>query len=615
MRGGTELKGSELKSRLLTLLVMIGLGVGLALLARSEDRKAAPRVQSGRLYPGLGVDGITQLHLELRAGQYLTLERPSGGLWRIVEPGPEVARQDLVDVVLETLATAEVEPLESQGSTLRAEQVGLEPPLHTIRFGDGAYSQTLLLGEVEPLGRMVYARRAGSPEIFLATRSLITHLQSHGGDFVDRSLLRGVAGTPDWIRMSDAAGTRWAARRSGSVWTLEQPLAAPADSARLGILLRSLQFVQQEGVVVSAPSAAQLASLGLPSEEQRRAGERAEALQVELSAPGEPPVSLWFQRGWEQQQDLVSVLRSDFAKVVSVPRAALNLLTHGVDFFRERRLLPPVRERAHSLRIESEGLVLLDIREQEAGRWTFAQPESLAGEAVDTTRFLGRSPLGDLLDRVDSLEAIAFEAPPAGEARAVISVGWTLGGQRRLDRIQLFQPGALGVPSMSSDRPGEGLLLGPEVLALLDPFQADSLRSTAPLEVDEALWTRLEIRAADGSVWELEREGTSGEWRGDDPWNRRYALARDLLRGFRGSRWQRARESVTYPWSIVLRDAGGTVLAGLSVRLPLADEEQEVLGVLSARVLVAGRPGVELVVARELVDRLVALEQPLQRQP
>ncbi len=72
---------------------------------------------------------------------------------------------------------------------------------------------------------------------------------------------------------------------------------------------------------------------------------------------------------------------------------------------------------------------------------------------------------------------------------------------------------------------------------------------------------------------------------------------------------------MTYPWTIVLRDAGGTVLAGLSVRLPLADEEQEVLGVPSARVLVAGRPGVELVVARELMNRLVALEQPLQRQP
>jgi len=604
----------EMRSRLLTLLVLTAVAGGLYLWGRRLDLIAQPPPVTGLLYPGLDTAAIDSLFVTLREGGDLQFERQPGGRWRITQPTQDEARQDYVELILENLARAQVEPVEGPGDPVRADAVGLEPPKHVIRFGIKGREQTLLLGEVEPLGRMLYARRSGDDRIVLATRNLVTVLEGHGSDFVDPALLRGLAGPVDSVLVREAGHVLIDARRTGGRWMLALPQPVLADESRISALVRSLSFAQQQRTLDPLPSSDSFHAAGLPDEAERAADDDHGAMRVSLGAEGCAPVSAWLAAGWRQSKDeLVAAVRPGPGKIVGVPRAALNVLLNPADFFRQRGVLQPVSERARSVRVDRGSETLLDIRQGADSRWTFFAPARLAGEPVEAERIAGHSLLSEFLQRIDGLEVEGFTDPPPGEPEARLIVGWTRAGDDVVDRVDLYAPrGDGGVPARSTERPSEGLVLPSSVLELLDPLQADMLRSTRALPVDPAAWAGLELISPRAGTRRIER-GADGQWTGDDDWSRGYAIGSDLARGFRGLQWRRAPDGPGYPWAVRFEDASGRALAGMRLREPSGDEEREVWGVPVVRAAVEGHDGVELLVAREWIERLDALAQPPQR--
>lgn len=603
----------ELRSRLLTLALLAAIAAGLYVYARKADLITQPRPVTGLLYPGLDVPAIDSLYVTLRAGYDLKFERQPGGRWRITEPTQDEARQAIVELILDNLARAQVEPVEGPSDLVRAEAVGLEPPKTVIRFGSRGREQTLLLGEVEPLGRMLYARRGGEDRIVLATRNLVTVLEGHSGDFIDPALIRGLSGSITSVRVSEAGLLRLDAQRSGDRWMLRQPEPVLADDSAVGGLIRSLSFVQQERTLDPMPTSEAFHAMGLPDEAERAAGEDRGAMRITLGAEGQQPVSAWLASGWRQSAaDPVPAVRQGPGKIIGVPRASLNVLLNDPGFFRQKSVLAPIAERAESIRIDRGQETLLDIRRGSDSRWTFHAPPRLAGQAVEAERIAGHSVLSDYLQRIDALETVGFAPVPAGEPQARLIVGWTRAGQSTVDRVELFAPTPGGVPARTSERSSEGLLLPPEVLELIDPLQAEMLRSTRALPVDEARWSALVLEHPTAGPWRIVR-GADGSWTGDDEWSRRFAIGSDLAKGFRGLQWRPARPAAEYPWAVRFEDAQGAVLSGMRLRLPAADEEREVWGVDTARAALEGHPGVELIVAREWIDRIDQLAQPPQR--
>jgi hypothetical protein len=461
---------------------------------------------------------------------------------------------------------------------------------------------------------MVYARRLGEQEVVLATRNLVTLLQAHAADFVDPTLLRGLAGPVERILVEEPGGVRLDARRSGERWTLHIPQPVLGDEGRLSTFVRALALARHERVLISRPTSTQLHNQGLPDDADIAAGELHGAMRVALRAPGEPPTVAWLSAGWTGRDDVtVAARRDDSPKVVGVPRVALAMLANDAEFFRERHLLPPIAERAEALRLERAGRTTLAIRRGRDGGWLFEQPERLAGEAVEAERIAGHSVLGDLLMRLDAVEATGFCEPPAGEPVARMLVEWTRAGATTVDRVELHEPTPAGVPCTTSERPGEGLLLDRDVLDFFEPVQADLLRSTRPLDVDGEAWSRLVIERPDGPPWAVRRDEPGGTWVGDDEWSRRVAVGYDMLRGLRGLRWEPARPGADYAWSVRFEDASGTVLGELALRRSAQDEPAEVLGIRVARARIGGRPGVELAVAREWIERLEELSAAPER--
>ena len=601
----------ELRSRLLTLLVLAALAAGLYVFARREDLVSAPRPVSGLLYPGLDTTAVDSLYVTLRDDYDLQFERQPGGRWRITQPTQEEARQEWVELILDNLARAQVEPVEAPDGAVRAEAVGLEPPEHLIRFRAGGREQTLLLGQVEPLGRMLYARRSGDDRIVLATRNLSTVLEGHAGDFVDPTLVRGLAGPVTSVVVRDGGQPVLDARRVGGRWLLYQPEPVLADENRVAALVRALTLATAPRTLDATSDSERFHALGLPDLAEREAGDDHGATRLTLGTEGGAPVSVWLAAGWrESDVEDVPAVRQGPGKVVGVPRGSLNVLLNAPDFFRQHTLLEPIAERAESLRIDAGGETTLDIRRGADSRWTFVAPERLAGQLVEAERIAGHSVLSEFLARIDALEVAGFTDPPDGEPEGRLIVGWTRAGQDVVDRLELFPPGELpGARVRSSERPSEGLLVSATALELLDPLQADLLRSTRAMPVDTERWTALVLQSPQAGTRRLART-PAGDWTGDDEWSRGIAIGNDIAKGFRGLQWRRAAPGADYPWAVRFEDASGAPLAVMDLREPSPEEEREVWGIPVVRATIAGHPGVELLVAREWVDRLDALAHP-----
>jgi hypothetical protein len=601
----------DLRARLLTLLLLVGAGGALFLWARREDLLSRPRPQTGALYPGLKVSDIDWLRVVLRTGADLELQRESSGAWWITQPTREFAQQDRIAVLLDNLARAQVRPLEEAAGPVSSRAVGLEPPANVIAFRAGGRTETLSLGAPEPIGREVYARRSGDDHIVLATRNLITLLQDNPSEWVDPALLRGVIGHVTGLVVEGPLGTL-SAERSGDAWSLRTPQPVLADDDRLDQLVRTLQFVQVGRVSTPAPGPEALHAAGLPSAEEAARGETWAATHLELRTT-DGRAGAWLGSGWQVSSEEVPAVRDDFAKLLMIPRETLNLLANPPDWFREHHLLPPVRERAESLRLERGGQVVLDIRHGAGSSWSFFAPPALAGESVEAERVEGRSSLGDFLGRIDALSAAAFAPPPGGEPVARLTVGWRFASQDRIDRVELFDSGGR-LLAVTSERPGEALELPREALELFDPMAAESLRSLRPLSFDFARCRHVLIQQPGGPPLEIRRDDKE-QWTGDDEWTRRTSLASDMARGLRGFKWVPARPGTSYDWRVLFEDGEGRTLGDVRLRLTAPDESPETFGFPTAVAAFAGREGVELRVHKDWLQRLVDLAGPLVRKP
>ena len=262
----------ELRSRLLPLLVLVAGAFALLVWASARTCCRARGPDRRALYRPRRLGGGAGLHLGPCAAPRPRLQRETPGSWWIVQPTREFAQQQRIDVVLDNLARAQVEPVDEAQGRVSDADVGLSPPEHVIAFRVGDRTETLSLGAAEPLGHMLYARRSGEDRVVLVTRNLATLLQDNAEEFVDRALLRGLAGNVSHVLVEGPRG-RMQAEHTGSAWALRAPEAVLADDDRLDQLVRSLQFVQQDSVLQARPTPDSLHAAGLPNAEDVARGD------------------------------------------------------------------------------------------------------------------------------------------------------------------------------------------------------------------------------------------------------------------------------------------------------------------------------------------------------
>ena len=607
-----------MRSRIATLLLLALAAWALFHFARGEDARVAPPSAGGPLYPGLEPAAVDFLSMSFRTGHVVDFERDVGGVWRITYPpeAKELAQREYVERVIENLALAVVIPVEAQGTRVDRKAVGLERSPYSVTFGIGGSRQTLRVGDMDAFGKGIYAIREGEDEVVLTTPNIRTMLEYfRGEDYVDKHLLRGLRGSLNHVRIERPDGVLLDAELVGGGWALHAPVLARGDDARISTLVHGLRFIQQVLVAAVAPDDDVLAQLGLPNPDQVARGDWAESTMIELSAPGEAPIHVFLERDWAAREDSMYAIREDLYKLLEVDRNEFNLLTNEPTFFRDRRVVSPVRERAHGFRVElSGGRPLLDIRRDSGARWTFLEPERLRGQPVDTFRLEGRSSLSEFLQRVDGLEARGFCDPPEGEPQAALVVLYDERGVTLNERIELFDLDADPLRARVSSRPGEGLLLPPSVRELLDTFSPDRLRDLLPLSIEASRWARLEVDLPGLDEPLGVQRADDGTWSGDDEWGRRFGLGRDLLGNFRGYAWVPVADEPEYTVAMRLLDSEGGLLARVRFRRPGVGEAQEALGVPVHLARIDGIDRAEMQVPVFWLERLEALARPQGRE-
>ncbi len=183
---------------------------------------------------------IERLSIKKPEGQ-IVVEREGNG-WRLVEPVQ--ARADAMEIssALQTLLTTKQErSIDEQPKSLA--EYGLEHPAIqvTLRLKGDKPPAVLLLGDKNPNGFSIYAKRGDQPAVFLVADILRTRLDRKAADFRDKTLL---VLEPDKVKQLEliAKGRSIKLSRSGGdTWELTQPIKGKADASAIRQLLWNIK--------------------------------------------------------------------------------------------------------------------------------------------------------------------------------------------------------------------------------------------------------------------------------------------------------------------------------------------------------------------------------------
>lgn len=135
---------------------------------RRVDRPAAQPVRE-RFLP---VDAGDVREVRLRRGGRTIVSRREGGTWQVVEPAGASIPSDLLEAFASALADAE-EIARVGGADADAHAYGLDERAARVdvvaSHGDPV---SVTIGETNPTGTAVYARRGASPDIVLIGRNV-----------------------------------------------------------------------------------------------------------------------------------------------------------------------------------------------------------------------------------------------------------------------------------------------------------------------------------------------------------------------------------------------------------------------------------------------------------
>ncbi len=258
------------RSVLALLILAAGLGLYLWLVEiPTERQRVASETAATRLLDFTNEDVQAFTLASSQGGEQGELEliREQDGRWSIRKPKAMEADAAAVDAFLRTLLLAQVSRVVDESGTDLA-SYGLAAPSLTLSFRLASGTQTIRLGDAEPLSATLYAMREGVPHVLLTTLSgrdvLIHNIQEFRRKRVfqfDRNqVTRLKVGTPreTIVLYRDGHGDK-------ETWTIKSPVEAKADQPEVKSLLSGLQDLKAQGFLDDPKDrAATRARLGQP---------------------------------------------------------------------------------------------------------------------------------------------------------------------------------------------------------------------------------------------------------------------------------------------------------------------------------------------------------------
>lgn len=213
---------------------------------------------------GFGSDGNRLFHAEEKEVEEIAITRSEGRIvlkregnaWRLIEPVQATADDIEVTSLLHTLLEAKEERRIDDAPTNLADY-GLDYP--SIQLGltlkSGKTSPTLLLGDLNPNGRSVYAKRPDQPAVFLATVVVRLRTDKKPDDFRNKTLLVLEPNQVTRVEITIKGQPISLSQAEEKGWEISGPIKARADAAVIGQMLWKIKDARVNTFVDSGPDA------------------------------------------------------------------------------------------------------------------------------------------------------------------------------------------------------------------------------------------------------------------------------------------------------------------------------------------------------------------------
>lgn len=304
--------------RSLGLLVLVLAALGAAYYAL-ETKGTLSGSDTNRLFQAEEKD-VEKISIT-RGEAPIVLKREGDG-WRLIEPVQATADGTEVASLLHMLLEAKEERRIEEAPT-RLADYGLERPSLTlsVTLKGGKTLPALLLGDLNPNGRSVYAKRPDQPGVFLATVIVRVRADRKPDDFRNKTLLALEPNQVTQVELTGKGQPISLSQAEGKGWEMSKPIKARADAAVIGQMLWKIKDARVTAFVGSDPDA------------KRRYGLERPDLIVELKDAGGVK-RLLLKKAADPQVGLYAMAEPGEG-VVTLDLAFLDSVPNGPDGFKQ----------------------------------------------------------------------------------------------------------------------------------------------------------------------------------------------------------------------------------------------------------------------------------------
>ncbi len=237
---------------------------------------------------------------------------------------------------------------------------GLLPPRAVLVLQAKGKTDTLYIGEDAAIGSLVYARKAGTPEVFLATSSLWGNLNKSLFDLRDKAVLDFESSSVHTLEIKIGKDLFKLGKEDNN-WKIISPGTYPADQNKVSALLNALQYQKAARFVEENPRDLQAYGLDQPM------------IQYTLGrSPSSDPLMLAIGRAEGAQ-----FYTRDGARpaLFTVDSSFVNTLKVTLNDLRDKQLLHLSVTSVDGLEL-SVGDTTFVCQKDTAGSWTLTRPKA-----------------------------------------------------------------------------------------------------------------------------------------------------------------------------------------------------------------------------------------------
>ncbi len=326
---------------------------------REEAEKSAKKVFK------VSANDVSRLILSFD-GKTIVMGKNDIGKWVLAKPVQAMADRGTIDETLRTITGIEFDP--KRKFTGKLKDFGLEPAQMFLSItAEKNVTYTLLLGNENPTGSLLYAKFQNTPEVFLVPVSLKFNLTKDVFELRDKQLLHLAKDEVNQLKLRYPGQEIQLVRGNFDMWRIVKPQNLPADKEVVNALIGELNGLQIKKFEAETASDLAIYSLNKPQVEITAVSGKGNVEKIiSLSKP------MVIKEGGISPG--VYAKCGDMPQIVLLDANVVSKFTKQVFDLRERRILAFDTTEVNKLQLNNNGQVI-NLERQGQG-WQILTPRN-----------------------------------------------------------------------------------------------------------------------------------------------------------------------------------------------------------------------------------------------